>query len=881
MTARDELGEAVETGDSARTVRLVLVLDAAERRAFAGELPGRLKAMRAATAHGSLAEVVRESLLVAGAGTIGGPAAAASWLCHRDLRPWWGSDGYAALREALTAVTADRTDEWRAEVAHRVADRIRVSDVDGMLWHTAAALAKAAGAAPPVSDGFVVGWLGSDVRAEALGEDPFLDALVPKLFEADGVGAALANDAAWMRWDKTRKSTWASSLSALARAGRIERATLLDGCVSRFLRGGTPHTLRWFVQLHDALEPTDDETAARVRDYVRLLPAAPPAVAELALRRLRRADDLGRLNAALFAEAADAVLFRPEKKLVRAALTWLDRTARKRGRADATVRALTAVFGSDAVDLRERAVKIAARHAAQVGDAVRQEVRDAAGALPAEPRATIAEAFGAVEPAAEPEPPMGPPPFVPREMPAPIGSLAELADEFAVLLRSEAEWPATERFLAALVEFSHRDPDGAREALRKHADDYAPWITRLDDYGYMRRHLRESWIQFPVRSLLLPKARRSLPEALGALLRGRSHRFGAAPGPRMDRFLAWRLHEIASAVGNVPVLLATPTEASGHVDPGVLVDRLARLERAGAEPGRAELVQAMLRVPREADAAAAARAKGLASEAGRTVAAWLAGGGLADPAVTCAVLGPPAGATGGDRKVRVHTTVDMPGDSDIAHLCAFPEKDRAALQGTWSSYRGPGFWPSVLPSHREIVAAHLVPYAAGTGYYGWNLGVVMLALAEADGPAGAATGTLLALTLADEDRDERAHAAEALLTLGARDALPAAETGAALGRLCALGRVPLPRTVKALTGAADAGAHAGVWTILATALPHLLPAPGERAPAGLPSLITLAARLAELTGARGAIPEVADVAARGGSSRLVQESARLHRTLAT
>ncbi|NKZ08541.1 hypothetical protein [Actinomadura latina] len=103
--------------------------------------------------------------------------------------------------------------------------------------------------------------------------------------------------------------------------------------------------------------------------------------------------------------------------------------------------------------------------------------------------------------------------------------------------------------------------------------------------------------------------------------------------------------------------------------------------------------------------------------------------------------------------------------------------------------------------------------------------------------------------------------------------------GAALGRLVALGRVPLSRTLKALTSAADAGAHAGVWTILAAALPHVLPEPGGRAPAGLPSMITLAARLAEITGARGAIPDVADVAARGGSSRLVKESARLHRTL--
>ncbi|NDU75596.1 hypothetical protein GWI34_23660 [Actinomadura sp. DSM 109109] len=50
---------------------------------------------------------------------------------------------------------------------------------------------------------------------------------------------------------------------------------------------------------------------------------------------------------------------------------------------------------------------------------------------------------------------------------------------------------------------------------------------------------------------------------------------------------------------------------------------------------------------------------------------------------------------------------------------------------------------------------------------------------------------------------------------------------------------------------------------------------------GVPDLLALATRLAETTGATGAVPGVEEVAARGGSSRLVRESARLHRTLAT
>lgn len=881
MRAReDDLQKALDSGDAELAARLVGELDDDARRAVAKDLPDRLKAMRAASPYGELPRAKAEPLLVAGAGTLGGPAAAATWLCRRDLRLWWAPDAFLRVSAALRAVTAARPDEWRAEVAHRVAGRIRVSDGESMLWHMAAALAESAGTVPD-SDGFVVGWVTE--RDFPGADDPFLDALVPKLFEVNAVGGALADDEASPQWRSARKGTWAGALSGMAASGRLDRALLLDGCVRRFLRGGTVRDLRWFIALHDALEPTVDETAARVRDYVRLLPAAPSTVAGLALREIRRADDRGGLDAALFGEAADALLFRPEKKLVQAALTWLDRTARKRDRVDATLRAVTAVFGSDALDLRERAVTVATRHADRASEAVREEVRAAAADLPAVLREPVAAAFGAVETAAGPEPSPGPPPFTPREAPAPIGSLGELAEEFAVLLRADEEWRTSERFLAALVEFAYRDLEATRAALRKPADDLASWITDADRHSYWRAYVQASWIAFPVQSLLRPAKSHGLAEALASLLKGRSRKAGTVFHPQMERFLTLRRHEIASAVGKAPVLLATPTEGSGHVDPGVLVERLERIEAAGAGPGRADLTQAMLRVPREIDPAAAARARRLESKAGRTLAAWLADGGLPDPAVECTVLDKPLASVRG-RTVRLPTrilsTVDVPGDSDIAHLCAFPE-DGWTDFGTAGIRAAQGFWPSVLPSHREVTAAHLVPDLAGASEEDLDQGAIMLDLAEADGPTGAATGTLLACALAHRGQNERADAVEALLVLSARGDLPAAATGTALGRLAALKRLTLPRAVKALTAAADGGGHAGVWAILAAALPHALPGPGERAATGVPDLIALATRLADTTGARGAIASVQEVAARGGSSRLVKESARLHRTLAT
>ncbi|MFI0407548.1 DUF6493 family protein [Actinomadura sp. 3N508] len=879
MNVWDDLHKAIRSGALERAVRLVSELDEPGRRAVAKELPGALKELRAASAHGFLQPLTAQALLLAGAGTIGGAAAAAAWMTRADLRPWWDEDKYCPL---LCDLTSSRPDEWRAEVAQRIAARLKTSEEFWTYWHIAAALARSAGVVP-VSDGFVVGWVEEGGSARRLAEDPFLEALVPRLFEVDGVGAALAFDAARPQQDETRKGAWAAGLADLAHAGRLDRTALLDGCISRFLRGGTAHNLRWFVGLHEELAPTGEEVAARVRDYVRLLPVAPPAVADTALRQVRRADDLGALDGALFEEAAGALLFRPEKKLVRAALTWLDRTARARDRVDATLRAVSAVFTSEALDLRERAVKIAVKHASLAGGDVRAEVRDAAAELPADLRQAIAAAFGEVAAAEpEPEPLPAPPPFTPRKALAPIGSLDEVASEFIASIAAEEKWPVTERFLAALVEFAFRDFDGTGKALRDACSDRAAWLLENLRRPASRTYVRRSWIQFPVRRLLFPDDTPArVGEVRAAFVKGKPRIFGSGVMPRMERFLAWRRHEIVSVLGKVPVLLATPTEGSGHVDPDVLVARLERLEEAGAEPGRADLAQAMLRLPREVDPAAVARAKGLASDAGRAVASWLATGGLADPDVECTFPDEPITSFaehGLPHPAYVVSTVDVPGDTDVARICA-------VSRDAWTDHEGSiynaftGYWPSVMPSHREVAAAHLLPYFVGTEDVGWGQGTVMLDLAEGDGPAGTAVGTLLACALANREQHERATAVEAFLAFSGRGGLPAAETGTALGRLAAIGVITVPRIVKSLTAAADAGAHAEVWTVLAAALPHALPGPGERARAGVPDLLALATRLAELTGARGTIPAVAEVASRGGSSRLVKESARLHRTV--
>ncbi|MGW2371467.1 DUF7824 domain-containing protein [Kitasatospora sp. NPDC001683] len=70
-----------------------------------------------------------------------------------------------------------------------------------------------------------------------------------------------------------------------------------------------------------------------------------------------------------------------------------------------------------------------------------------------------------------------------------------------------------------------------------------------------------------------------------------------------------------------PYLLVTPTDATGAIEPGALVERLAGYQAAGAIPGQADLCTALLRVRPGADPevlpGAAGRPRGLNGASGQ------------------------------------------------------------------------------------------------------------------------------------------------------------------------------------------------------------------------------------------------------------------------
>ncbi|WP_073488410.1 DUF6493 family protein [Streptoalloteichus hindustanus] len=312
------------------------------------------------------------SLWLAGAGCAIRAGTAAKWLAHREiLRFWTPNSEHVAY---LSHVLHDRPTPWLADLATHYADAFRPQRGT---WEVAATLLRAGGVEPPRHDPLVVAWCEAVDRADwgRLRADPFLPVMAPRIFVAEGVGAALTVNA----------PRQAHRIARLVAAGRLPRPMLLAGCLSRFLRGGEARHLRFFTLLYRELAPTADEAADHVVSFLRLLPGAAGPVAELAAEELRRAAEGGWLSGLELREALEALLFRREKRIVRSALSWLDRAA-YRPDGDDALAALPVVFGGEVNDVAARAVRIAVRHARRAGDQVRMEIAAAASTLPSELR---------------------------------------------------------------------------------------------------------------------------------------------------------------------------------------------------------------------------------------------------------------------------------------------------------------------------------------------------------------------------------------------------------------------------------------------------------------------------------------------------------------
>lgn len=850
-----EIIALVRRGKVEELVVCLATLSPSQRRELAGPVKqlGRAEGGIQQTSLGgwrAADERITRGLVVAGAGCLASANEVAAW-----LERYFAQSEHAGW---IAQVLADRGPEWTGQVANAHAARLPLRDTFMLehRWEITARLAAAARVCP-THDGFVLGWLmkqgyGSGVTVlERLRVDPFLDDLLPRVFEVDGAGVWLA---ALSDRGGPGMTAFPAALATLATEGRLDRVWLLDACLGRFLRGGPPRTLKGFLHLHQALAPTLEEIRARVRDYVRVLPDAPGPVATLAQEALRALDKAGSLDLDLLLEASSAVLRRPEKALVRAQLTWLSTVVKL-----APVPVLDVVayaFAHPDLAVQERALALVEKHIDACDETVRSRLGEAAQNLGADLPARAATSLGIAPGVGVVPVATAPAVRASRHEVAPIASVAELAAELAAL---EHDRHGLERVLDATIRFAATDRAGLLAAV-------APVMARREKTVAAGSAYTFDLVLDVVRSARDTRLRRTDAAQARARSSSMTH--------VLQRVIVDRLVEAALCVTTrpVPFLLATPTVHTGHIDPHVLVDRVAAAEEGGWQPWPTDLAQALLRLPRAIDPGARDRARDLRSSAGQRLASVLATG-IPDPVTRRVVVRrhrewyEPAG----DRKRPDHRALvavaGEPPDPLVARVFAL---DPPAPFG----FGDEAMWPEVLPSHREVVAAWMLDHLE----YGLRGSHEALPrLAEAEGPCGPAMVLALVHGLAAEFPEARVAATDALLGLVSSD-VDTAILGTEIGTLASGGEIMVSRVADPLSQAAALD-RVAVARIVLNALPPLLRSP--KPPNGTADLLALASR--QVAPGSPVAPhianEVAMVADRTGSTRLVTEARRLHRIL--
>jgi hypothetical protein len=328
--------------------------------------------------------------------------------------------------------------------------------------------------------------------------------------------------------------------------------------------------------------------------------------------------------------------------------------------------------------------------------------------------------------------------------------------------------------------------------------------------------------------------------------------------------------------------VALPSVATGAIDPDDLVRRLARAADEEWDPDPVDLEQALLRLDLGASPAAFA---GIGTPAADLASVWAAHQGHRNPVLRDEHAAEYPRGYLDDRDPdtidRTYVTVarctpdptDPLETGDLwARLSVWEPSPRGVMPG-WNPEIAYECWPLVLPHHREVVAAHLLP-ALSRGRSTRSQGVATLVpLAEADGPVGVALRVALAYGLGAMHPDSRAAAVDALLVLAGRDQLDGTALGSVLALMVGRGDLVAKRLATPLGDFARAGAAHHAWEVVAELLAALLQDPSP--PGGLVDLLSVAAEIAELAPPTGPVPGLAEVARRPGRSRQVVEARRL------
>jgi hypothetical protein len=876
------LVELVEAGDVVGVIRALGELTPAQRKKNDVALAARREAV--AVGWRDRPEAERDAQLAAELGCLDSAADAAAWIrVPENGRPLWGTGEDGGW---LVDVVNLRPERWRVDLVGALGGQVTTAYT--LMFAFLEHLVLDTGCPLPSSDAFLTSWLADrwkdhrkrpphlrgGVPGVDLGErllaDPWTARLLPMAVTRRGaelpveqlletslveegllgrdhwVDRVFAEASAKMPWGSKLLTTLALSPTEHARVAGT-RVETLDRCLERLLEDGTRPELAPWLDFLRVLAPTPAEHAAVARDYLALLDGSPPVV-DYAQEVLAGVDEAGLIEPEFVVEAGERVLLRPEKKIVRAQLSWLDKAAKRDpARAGQVVIAAAAVFEHRDSALQERALAVVAKHLKAAGESVLPDLRVAAERLSPAHSARAAELFGTPADATEQVVDVLPAVPEPRSVPGPLATVTEVAQEVAAVLAGDEDVVVFERALDGLVRHAHLDRAALAAALK-------PTTRKLPRW----RH-----DHMPAELYDVARAVRDEDPRIPDFM---THRSVTLAG---EALLA-RMREAGDAVrtGALPFLLAVPTSATGALDAAELVERLATYEKLGVTPDPVDLAQALLRVTPTTDRRVLAAAGELRSDAGQRVARWLRDGGLPHQDSKPAGWDPYAerGRWKMLRPASPGVVLDPPLPKRIADLVG-------PYNSSGQSGESPkAFWIAQLPHHRDVVAAREY-FASATRDRG---ATALPFLAESGGPAGYAVHVALAWSTGTDRPQARDSSVDAILVLAARGQLDATLLGQQIGVLVQESLIPANRLVETLHVMVDAGAPGVLWSVLEGALPVLLRGTPAR---GAGELLAIAVECASSCGATGEIAEVTAVAERKGSSQLVKNARALREVL--
>ncbi|MER7007057.1 DUF6493 family protein [Dactylosporangium sp. NPDC000555] len=709
-------------------------------------------------------------------------------------------------------------------------------------------------------------------RLDAIrGDDELRETLLWQVFKIEGGGeVSLANVDKFSYPD----ATWAVCLRTLVADGTLPRERVLDGCLRALARDFGAYRAGFFSRLYTVLAPTAAELTAAQPALRHLLSSRTAATVAFAVRHLTAVERAGALEDEAFAASCAPGLTVAAKGSPLAVLGLLERIARRRPDLAAPVAAAAAPGLEHAHrDVQSKALHLLRELGAREPVAERLHLleptvaRDAANwlATPPAPHAKTPRPGPDATPAPHAEAPgRGTDTTSAPHVEAPGGALDAIPAPPVQALGAPGLGPGVSP--AALT--------AGERAAALLAGETDPWEIELLLATVAAGTAADELAQ------LAGSARRALRGEFASLRRNiAAVLLGADLDVRGDLPAARLAEVLAVSVGRARpgVLLATPSDPTGWLDPGEFV---ARMAAAAGPPAHHDLVAALLKLHPDGRPAALRTARDLPGDAG--AAARYALGGppapIGDPAVWVAAVRSRApldddphlvaaglGGAGQGHAARLGLAV-------TARSTRYDEGDRQRTVTWWDTEvevrpagattaadrptvftpqaqqpdHGPDWIPwtaQVWPHDAEVFFARSIDevwYAAGPDR-SYGAAAVLDALRTHPGRLGPMAAAVLACGLTAHEFGHRLRAAEALAALVPPGRLDAGLLADAMVRIA--GHATATRWSAALR---DARAAPAVADVLARTLPRL--------PRAHPGLHSLLAALHEESVRAGAVP---------------------------